>query len=748
MGVLLHMSDLHLTGPDDDTDVLGDYKLDAVPHAERQRRTKAIRSTLEQLGGSLTEAKIKLDAIVITGDVTVRGRQEGIDVLPGVLNQLGDALPTPDRILIVPGNHDVVWGTPPSSADRYAQFVKLRDHGYRTAYLDGVDADSDGTLRATPWPLDPCVVGADNSFVVIGINSCDMCGVEAIAEPDVLGNLAEIERLTRGSDPTADAVKSLYTAWKRRGLHDVARVSDMQRKLCNLLAVRERKKIVDEGKPAPVMIAAFHHQLRPVSAVEEFKPFEGITNLGEVRDWLAGNQFDVLLHGHKHEENVLEDLFVPFAAGNLAPSHRLLVVSAPTIGHGQPASSPVARLITVDADMPRIVDIALKLIPPRSAGLPLPLKTLPTETYTVGNDDGARVGVLEAVTAEHVYNKILANRAKLDTLPRPLICRFQDGPSALNIPANYPDIGFAAEGVTTDALREKMQQWFKETVAWWERPTRGTAAPFNHGERIRSRRGADPSQFESAIESLRSNHTGRAIMLLIEPAIDFNDGNRFFPAFALVQMLERDGALTMTGYFRKQEMPHWWPINAAELATLQQDAIAELRARGTNLAAGSICTITALPVAGSSAPRVVVPDIDRRVETPAAFLELVVPLFFGGASPEEMKARWSLVIDDWRPTDQIAADGDPVPVLGFAQLADLAKACLALSSGCNANDKLGRRLISELGWLRDANARYAGEQRGAERVHRHQQWRHSVDGLIEQILTTVEEMAQSVAAGG
>lgn len=30
--------------------------------------------------------------------------------------------------------------------ERYAHFVKLRDFGYRTAYLDGVDVDSNGSL--------------------------------------------------------------------------------------------------------------------------------------------------------------------------------------------------------------------------------------------------------------------------------------------------------------------------------------------------------------------------------------------------------------------------------------------------------------------------------------------------------------------------------------------------------------------------------------------------------------------------
>ena len=111
MGTLLHLSDLHLASAQAAGDVTGDYKVDVVLPHERQRRTGAIKESLGSLGSALPPSGTALDAVVITGDVTVRGRQDGIDLLPEVLAELGDALPSPDRILVVPGNHDVVWGT-------------------------------------------------------------------------------------------------------------------------------------------------------------------------------------------------------------------------------------------------------------------------------------------------------------------------------------------------------------------------------------------------------------------------------------------------------------------------------------------------------------------------------------------------------------------------------------------------------------------------------------------------------------
>jgi hypothetical protein len=98
MGTFLHLSDLHLAGPEAAGDVTGDYKVDAVLPADRQRRTSVIRHTLEQLGAALLAAQIRLDAVVITGDVTTHARAEGIELLPDVLGRLGDALPANDRI--------------------------------------------------------------------------------------------------------------------------------------------------------------------------------------------------------------------------------------------------------------------------------------------------------------------------------------------------------------------------------------------------------------------------------------------------------------------------------------------------------------------------------------------------------------------------------------------------------------------------------------------------------------------------
>lgn len=132
-------------------------------------------------------------------------------------------------------------------------------------------------------------------------------------------------------------------------------------------------------------------------------------------------------------------------------------------------------------------------------------------------------------------------------------------------------------------------------------------------------------------------------------------------------------------------------------------------------------------------------------------MELLVPLYFGGVERAEMVRRWRQIIDDWRPRENIAADGDPVPVLGFTQLKELAEACSTLNlhgsgdGGSVANPEPGARLVGLLGQLRDANEFYAREQSGVDRINQHKRWRESVDEVVAKIIGTVEEMADTHA---
>src|ERR1700731_786002 len=109
MTSILHLSDLHL-GPVRDEDIPDDYKSDIVPLAQRQSRFTMLKETLSQIHAVLGNRP--LDAVIVSGDITVQNDPRGFQMLKNVLDSLGDARPANDRIVIVPGNHDVKWEDP------------------------------------------------------------------------------------------------------------------------------------------------------------------------------------------------------------------------------------------------------------------------------------------------------------------------------------------------------------------------------------------------------------------------------------------------------------------------------------------------------------------------------------------------------------------------------------------------------------------------------------------------------------
>lgn len=724
MGLLLHLSDLHLSAGHD-SDVTGDYKVDVLEPADKENRTSRIRSSLRALGAALAAEGKLLDAIVVTGDVTSQNGQEGFDLLPSVLRELGAALPSPEKVLVVPGNHDVAWGTKSSTSDRYAQFVKLRSHGYVTALLEGVDFDATGRSLGSAGIQDPVVSAEDGTFVVVGLNSSNHCGVQTNVESALQPHVVKLEEDAK----TDDGTRQLLKAWAARGLYDMARVDRGQLRIGSEALKRTVGAVSAPGEP--VRIVALHHQLLPVSTSEEVKPFESLTNLAAVRDWLAGNDVDVVLHGHKHQGLVTEDVFVPHDGAKKGGSHRVLVISAPTIGHGAPTASPVGRLIEFSGSTARQYPAKVADVPSVNDGVPINILDLDWNRYILGGDDHLRTGIIHQHTAEQVHARLIAISDRLAQLPSPLVCRFTDGSSALQIPVDYPDL-------PVDPAER--QTWFDDTVAWWQSETSGQSAPFNHGERLRRFGPSGLDQAVKAVDSLlRDAGTSRAIAVLVDPHHDLESDDVQFPAFVLVQFIIKNSRLDVLGFFRKQEMPHWWPINAAELAQLQAWVAAELSARGKHVAVGSITTVTALPVAGRSVPRVAVPFLEREMEGPGGLLGLILPLVIP-PTDADLRARcrklWLTAMEDWKPGSEPAADGDPVPVRSLRHLSEIVN---QVSLQGQRTEEL-TTLKDLLTHLSSVNENYSVTQQQNDRRARHEAWRRDAVPLVDRLLVHVNSM--------
>lgn len=96
---LLHLTDLHL-----DQDIRIDEDKGKTHKAFRDNPIEIFTSLLKRYPAH------SFDSILVTGDVTTRGNEQGL-VLFGksIAPILGDLCRTGKAICVVPGNHDVTW---------------------------------------------------------------------------------------------------------------------------------------------------------------------------------------------------------------------------------------------------------------------------------------------------------------------------------------------------------------------------------------------------------------------------------------------------------------------------------------------------------------------------------------------------------------------------------------------------------------------------------------------------------------
>ena len=724
MALLLHLSDLHLA-VNDVNDVVADTKSDILDLGDQQTRFTILKNTLRALGEGLVHERQQLDSILVSGDITVRGQPEGFDLLGEVLDCLGGALPAPERILIIPGNHDVVRYSEPSSAARYEGFTSLRKKSYKTAYLEGIDIDSNGNRLGTP--TDPLIVAEDESFVLLGLNSSNHCGSDTKTENKLAPHLSDLEERAEHDQ----SIRELLTAWKARGLADIARLDGPQLHAGHARLVSALKNVKAHS---PLRIVALHHQVQPVTVTEEVKSFDAILNLGEFRDWLAANRVDVVLHGHKHEGKILPDSHLPLnASGATRGPHDMLLVSAPTIQVGQNGRDAIGYLIRVDGPSARIAGVHIAEVPSQGAGASMELSELPWNWHQI--DQPSRHGVIEGETIDDVHGKLVAIRAQLDSIKTPLICRITDGNTAHYIPATYPEL--------PPSFGDR-QEWFTRMVDWWQDAKDLKSAAFTHGQRLyAAATGSSRSQVSMAIKALKEKpETSRAIAVLLDPSRDLASSKTEFPAFVLVQFTRREQYLDVTAYFRKQEMPHWWPINVSELARLQRKVLDGLR-DSRDMQAGSITTVTAMPTSGSAIPRVAVPLLDQQAETYAGLLHLALPLFHLVTPRPETLNAWREVMEDWRPGASPAADGDRVPVHGFAALHETISALAATIA--DPSPKI-QELLDAIQDIDLANSNFTGmsdEQAEGARGR----WRESVTRKIDAVDKLLEDILEPNDSG-
>lgn len=711
MSLLLHLSDLHL-GNSLAEDVLSDYKLGAIPEAERQTRVKLLENTLAGLAARLRSSGEALDAVIISGDITTRHRPDGFDRLPELLNKLGDALPPPERIVVVPGNHDVDWNQPPGVKARYDAFLRAtRSLGYVTPLLDGVDYRDDGTLKANRRAL---LVGDD--FLIAAVNSADMCGLKLQFETEVEEELQEL--LSRASPELTEAIKSTRT-------FDMPRIN--QRQLRALPPLIEAGARTDEL----VRIAVLHHQLVPVGEDEEEKPFESVSNLAELRTLLRTAKVDVVLHGHKHSDQVEMTYFR--GGEDELPDRYAVVASCGTVGGQKTAGTEIAKLIRIKAEQSTLRRVQIESVPALSASASLPSRLrVAYDGPTWRRNAQTPVRVVGGATADDVQQRLLELSEICKGQPiRDVLCVVDDGTTALLPPGSYP--WTAGDDVLP------LLEWFEQTVAWWQDAERAEGKPFTHGQRLENWGVCTQvNQMERIVSVLRAKpSTSRGIAVLVNPeADDVADGRIEFPSFSLLHAWIESDALHLTAFFRKQEMRFWWAVNCAEIARVQQAILAELRPEQQRLTAGAIRTYASAAVFSDRLPKVDVPYIDRLVwQDPSRLWTLAVALVDTRMPQRDAELRaLGALMDDWRPeAEQAPEDGAALPIRGLALLAE-AVAVLA----ARFNNDSAAEAATLLRDIHERNLTYAAKRVGSANQRKaYAAWRSDQIERLDRLATMI-----------
>lgn len=652
MSLILHLSDLHLGSTSeaqlDYTDKFG------VGENAGATQLDHLSHTVEALGKTLRAAGKELDAVVVSGDLTDGNRSDGYEAFAGLLAELGSSLPMSERIIVVPGNHDVDFLLPAGHPKKLKGFLDAVRGRYRSALVKGLDYD-DQTLtrrpgsRGRPEPI----LGLEDA-VIVAINSADYCWTEeGWTETDWDAVVAAI-RLGEDSDEAkADRAKvAADLAWLRR--KDIPKVD--KRQLEALGQRLDQLGVVANADEDPrLRIAVLHHPIGVAASQEEFKDFDVITNLAEVRSFLYHRGFHLILHGHKHQSYAGWDWLIP-------PDDDLDAIPRRALALGASGSflvgKPICRLIEVcpDDDTPVAGAPRLRVIDIKGVGagqeLQLDLSASPVHSLAqpfMNSSDEETPWVVRAKTADSAYQQLRDLPADL-RYPRPVISVVEDPASAKTLPTNYPP---TEDGVDLDRL-----------VDWWQlkRPAAVHAfsgSAFNHGERLYG----DGDTIKKATLALPSS---KAIALLINRS-EAGDPDTEFPAFTAVQLQARaaEGGgtwLDVVGSYRKQDLELWWPVNMAELARIQEMGVnfsAQNERLEQPVKPGRLIAITSMGVHDKVFPQMAGTILDRSIDLDPHWLSKLA--FLAAHPDQETQVEWSRALRD---IGKIEGGGLMVPSTG------------------------------------------------------------------------------------
>jgi 3',5'-cyclic AMP phosphodiesterase CpdA len=576
--------------------------------------------------------------IVVSGDLTNANQPDGYAEFPGLLAELGSSLPPEDRIMVVPGNHDADWSVQPRDRAKFKRFLDATRGRYAAPLINGLDYDQTNLNRRAGSRGAPHPILELDDVTLVAISSADFCGVLEQKSTTPWAQVVEDYRAGDSSDQAIAARKQATDELRQLRLFDMARIDKRQ---IEALADRLKRTSFElaPDEDARLRVAVLHHPIGPVTDREEIKAFDAMTNLAEVRNFLYDQGFHVVLHGHKHESYIAWEWLLP-PSESLADGHpwRALILGAP--GDFVPGAT-VCRLIDVSPDRHRPVAGAPRIrvidVPGTRASEALKLEvagpSLSLAQPFVRSTDAGTPWVVRAKSADAAYQQLVDLPATVEE-PRPVITVIEEPESAWQLPSNYPE--------------DRDAPWLTDLVTWWQldEPLAVRAfagSDFNHGERLY----APTDAIALAVEALPSS---KAVALLIDRG-EAGHPAQEFPALTAIQLhARRDGegtVLDVTGIYRKQDLALWWPVNMAELASIQRRALSTAHENSQlrkPVSAGRLIAIATIGVHDSVLPQMAGTVLDRAIDLRPEWPHRLAYL---AAQPREgTQAEWESALSD------------------------------------------------------------------------------------------------------
>lgn len=343
---VLHLSDLHFSkNVEEDMDV-------KVPVLLNTKSEK-----IDKFKEYIKSLPAKPDYVVVSGDITQKGEIDGFNLFNDFIVDLikKGKLPPVDRFIIVPGNHDVKAGISINETQRWDDFKRIIGNKYLVPWIVGVDASYDTMTTLIDKILEkdtliqggivqdpdtgernsiPFLLDKERKVIFYAFNSSLLSHTKINDEM-----VSEIINFVKKYKNEEKDFMRLVEKYENEMAIDPARIIGDEIKLFTY-CIKKIKNVLQDDYNNFLKIAVLHHHIAPISCSEEVKKFELLINAGIFKKTLVDCEFNVVLHGHKHWNEVYWDTAI---SGGGA----LLVISGGTIC-GMPSKNKKSGFYLLD----------------------------------------------------------------------------------------------------------------------------------------------------------------------------------------------------------------------------------------------------------------------------------------------------------------------------------------------------------------------------------------------------------------